>query len=149
MIRKGFGARKGSHSSTTKGSTEEERLGLVKGDKATGRQPTLPQYKDEEEDEQEDDWLGEDKVPQERGFRRELTPPRTQNRGKERVIEKEIEAGPTSVDSEEEEEVAHEKQRKKLTKKPPGGSQPPKPPPHDDPRLGGGGGGKAASGAFI
>ena len=149
IIRKGLGPRKGSHGSATKGATEEEQLGLVKGDTATGRRPTLPPYEDEEEEEQKEDWLGEDKVPQERGFRRELTPPRTQNRGKERVIEKEIEAGPTMVDSEEEEEVIHEKQRKKLTKKPRGGSQPPKPPPHDDPRLGGAGGGNAASGAFI
>lgn len=51
----GLGSRSGSHTSAAqKGATEEERLGLVKGDTSTG----LPQYEDDDTDE---DWEVEKK----------------------------------------------------------------------------------------
>lgn len=55
-VRSGLGPRTRSHSAT-KGATEEERLGLVKGDTNV---PQLPLYPEEEE---EDDWQLEGKSP--------------------------------------------------------------------------------------
>lgn len=57
-VRSGNGPRTRSHSAT-KGATEEERLGLVKGD--TNVPQLLPQYSEEEED--EEDWQLEGKSP--------------------------------------------------------------------------------------
>jgi hypothetical protein len=90
MIRKGLSARKGSHSSVVKGATEEERLGLVKGDTRTER-PALPPYEDDEEEDVEE-YIGDKKRAPEspdRGDRRNLTPPRREGK------EKELEAGTT------------------------------------------------------
>lgn len=79
-----------------KGATEEERLGLVKGDTVDGRLPALPSYEDEEEDE----WpsaVGEK--------RRELTPPR---HSPEREREKDLD-GETRSSEEEYYEVQKRK----------------------------------------
>ncbi|KIN08428.1 hypothetical protein OIDMADRAFT_85993, partial [Oidiodendron maius Zn] len=80
-MREGFSIRKSSLSS--KPGTEEERLGLVKGDTVTGRQPTIPDFGEEDAeqyDPDDDNWSVEDKMPYtqspERGPRRDLTPPR-------------------------------------------------------------------------
>lgn len=91
MVRKGLSARKGSHSSVVKGATEEERLGLVKGDTRTER-PTLPEYDDEDED---DEYLADkSRLPgsPDRGPKRNLTPPRK---------DKELEEGSVSSSQEE------------------------------------------------
>jgi hypothetical protein len=129
ILRSGFTARKTSHGAQTKGATEEERLGLVKGDTATGRQPTMPEFDEEEDIEDEDDdddWGIEDKpryaqIPN--GYRRELTPPRR---------------GSTEKEGEEEtrspEEHYEQQRRKWEARRGP-------PPPFDD--------GKGNSGAFI
>ena len=90
VSREGFGVRKSSLG--TKRGTEEERLGLVKGDTVTGRQPALPNFGEDEAenyDHDDDNWSLEDKQSYaqspERGPRRDLTPPR-------REKEKEAEA---------------------------------------------------------
>jgi hypothetical protein len=133
MIRKGLGTRKTS-GPQVKDATEEERLGLVKGDTMTGRQPTALDYEDDDIDE-EDEFIGDDKMglkaasSPELGQRRDLTPPRRD--GKER--EKEMEAGVRS-----DEEEYYERQRRKWDSK--GGKGLP-PPPFDD--------GKGGDGAFI
>ena len=137
MIRKGLGVRKTS-GPQVKGATEEERLGLVKGDTRTGRQPTALDYQDDDDDiDEEEDFIGDDKfVPlkaassPELGHRRDLTPPRRE--GKER--EKELEAGLRS-----DEEEYYEQQRRKWDSKKGGKGLPP--PPFDD--------GKGGDGAFI
>jgi hypothetical protein len=73
MIRKGLGQRKTSQGAQAKGATEEERLGLVKGDTRTGREPQEPEYVEDYED-----WTAEDKLRHrqspDRGPRRDLTP---------------------------------------------------------------------------
>lgn len=82
MIRKGLGQRKVSSGAQSKGATEEERLGLVKGDTRTGREPQEPEYIEdyEEDDDVSEDWTAEDKMRHgqspDRGPRRDLTPPR-------------------------------------------------------------------------
>jgi hypothetical protein len=91
MVRKGLGGRRGSHGAAVKGATEEERLGLVKGDTNTGRNPTLPPYEDE--DEEEDSWMGEDKPrmtssPERESPRRDLTPPRRGSKDKDAEVQK-------------------------------------------------------------
>jgi len=135
MIRKGIGSRGNSNASVTKGATEEERLGLVKGD--TRNSPELPAY----EDEDEEDWM-DDKArvplsmsPQntspDRGPRRDLTPPRRnepQGRGPQ------IKEEPIS------EEEYYDVQKRKWENEQRGGSPP---------RPGPGGGGAGSSGAFI
>jgi hypothetical protein len=119
MIRKGLGSRRGS-TPAVKGATEEERLGLVKGDTNTGRNPTtLSPYDDE--DEEDIEWM-EDKARQIPGPKRDLTPPRRDGKEKEKELE-------TS-----EEEEYYEQQRQKWDGK---GSKP----PYDDGTSGGGGGG--------
>jgi magnesium transporter len=91
MIRKGLGARRGSHGAAAKGATEEERLGLVKGDTNTGRNPALPPYEDEEE---EESWMTDDKPPQmtaspeRESPRRDLTPPRRGSKDKDAEVQK-------------------------------------------------------------
>lgn len=138
MIRKGLSARKGSHSSVVKGATEEERLGLVKGDTHTGRQPILPVYDDEEEDDEEESgYLADDKVhprqSPDRGPKRDLTPPRSAAK------DKEIEAGSTRSPEQE----YYEQQRRKFdTQKPATGTGRPLPPPPP-------GSGDGKGGAFI
>lgn len=125
MIRKGLGARKGSDP-RAKGATEEERLGLVKGDTRTGKQPTALDYEDDDYDrvDEEDEFIGDDKVPvaidssPERGYRRDLTPPRREGKEKEKEVE-----------SRSDEEEYYERQRRKWDKK--GGKALP-PPPRDD-----------------
>jgi hypothetical protein len=133
MIRKGLGARKSS-GPQVKGATEEERLGLVKGDTRTGRQPTALDYEDDDYNrvDEEDEFIGDDKVGLKSGSspERDLTP--TRREGKER--EKEYEAG--------EEEDYYERQRQKWdASKGKGGKEfPPPPPSFDD---------KGGDGAFI
>jgi hypothetical protein len=118
MIRKGLGNRRGS-TPAVKGATEEERLGLVKGDTNTGRNPTtLPPY-DDDDDEEDVEWM-EDKARQIPGPKRDLTPPRRDGKEKEKELE-------TS------EEEYYEQQRQKWDGK---GSRP----PYDDGTSGGGGG---------
>ena len=137
MIRKGLGARKTSAGggAQAKGATEEERLGLVKGDTRTGRLPTALDYRDDEddeldEDEDEDDDVGgfhaEDKLPLKAasspellgmGRRRDLTPPRRE-REREREKEMELESAARSDDDHGhdragEEEQYYEQQRRK------------------------------------
>ena len=135
MIRKGLGARKHSGGSAVKGATEEERLGLVKGDTATGRQPTVPPYEDEEDDY---DDLNDDKYSPgqrrspERGPRRDLTPPRREGKEREKELEADVGSGRSS------EEEYYEQQRKKWDGKQQGRGPPP---PFDD--------GKSGDGAFI
>ena len=135
MIRKGLGARKTS-GPQVKDATEEERLGLVKGDTRTGRQPTALDYEDDDDNEEEDEFTEDDKMglkadsTPELGHRRDLTPPRRE--GKER--EKEMEAGVRS-----DEEEYYETQRQKWDSKKGGKGLPP--PPFDD--------GKGGDGAFI
>ncbi|KAF8852441.1 DUF803-domain-containing protein [Acephala macrosclerotiorum] len=142
MIRKGLSSRRGSRGATVKGATEEERLGLVKGDTNTGRQPVpLETYDDEEED---DDYVRymEDKARQARGSperrggeRRDLTPPRRDTL----ETEKEEEAG--MAIGRDEEERYYEQQRKKFQSGQGGGGDGrgrglPPPPPFDDGRGG-------------
>jgi hypothetical protein len=91
MVRKGLGPRRGSHGAAIKGATEEERLGLVKGDTNTGRNPALPPYEDDEE---EDSWMAEDKQPQmtaspeRESPPRDLTPPRRGSKDKDAEVQK-------------------------------------------------------------
>ncbi|TVY37524.1 Magnesium transporter [Lachnellula occidentalis] len=70
--------RKHSGGASIKGATEEERLGLVKGDTATGRLATVPSY-DAEDDEESDEWPSVEK-------HRELTPPRRESPTSEKVM---------------------------------------------------------------
>jgi hypothetical protein len=91
MVRKGLGGRRGSHGAAVKGATEEERLGLVKGDTNTGRNPVLPPYEDE--DEEEDSWMGDDKPsmtssPERETPKRDLTPPRRGSKDKDAEVQK-------------------------------------------------------------
>ncbi|TVY86324.1 Magnesium transporter, partial [Lachnellula willkommii] len=69
MIRNHMG-RKHSGGASIKGATEEERLGLVKGDTSTGHLPSLPSY--DGEDDESDEWPSVEK-------QRELTPPRRES----------------------------------------------------------------------
>ncbi len=64
MIRMGQNARRTSVGANLKGATEEERLGLVKGDTNSGRNPGVPTtYEDDEEsDESIHEYLTEEKV---------------------------------------------------------------------------------------
>jgi hypothetical protein len=128
MIRKGLGVRKYSGSSAVKGATEEERLGLVKGDTATGRQPTETPFEDEEDeydDLDDDKFSPSQRQSPERGPRTDPTPRRE---GKER--EKESEASVGSSRSSEEEH--YEQQRRKWDGKKQGKG----PPPFDDRKSG-------------
>ncbi|KAG9229420.1 magnesium transporter NIPA-domain-containing protein [Amylocarpus encephaloides] len=77
MVRKGMGHRKASVGSHTKEATEEERLGLVKGD--TRIEPPVPPYVGEETEEEE--WPADPKSP---GRKRDLTPPRREGREPEK-----------------------------------------------------------------
>ena len=115
MIRKGLGARIVS-SPQDKGTTEEERLGLVKGDTSTGRQPTALDYQDEDDDLDEDDQMGN---------LRELTPPRGLGREKEKELELEVRS--------DDEEYHVRQARKWDSRKGKGGQKsPPLPPPFVD-----------------
>ena len=139
MIRKGLGARKHSGGSAVKGATEEERLGLVKGDTSTGRQPTVPPY--EEEDDSYDDLRDDKYSPHqrqspERAPRRDLTPPRRD--GKDHDKEVEAVGGGSGTTSEEE---YYEQQRKKWDGKQQQAGERGPPPPFDE--------GKGGNGAFI
>jgi len=130
MIRKGLGQRKTSHGAQTKGATEEERLGLVKGDTQTGRVPQEPEIvEDYEEDDDSEDWTAEDKLQHrqspDRGPRRDLTPPRRE--GKEKELEPE-----RSSDEEQYEQYRRKwGQNGGQGRKHPQGKPPP-PPPFDD-----------------
>jgi len=53
VLRKTIGSRKLSHTHAGKGATEEERLGLVKGDTQTGKEPTQVEPDEDEDDEYE------------------------------------------------------------------------------------------------
>lgn len=145
--RKGLGNRRGS-TPAVKGATEEERLGLVKGDTNTGRQPVLPTY-DDEDDEDEGD--GE-------GYLDDKTRMRSDSEGSRDLTsragrqDKEIEGGgPGTSRTRSEEEEFYEAQRRNwdsgrsqgLT----GRALPPPPPDDEDDRGGRGGGGRV--GAFI
>lgn len=138
MIRKGRGTRKTS-GPQVKGATEEEQLGLVKGDTRTGRQPTALDYHDDDDEiDEEDEFIGDDKLPLKAasspellGHRRDLTPPR-------REREKELEAGIRS-----DEEEYYERQRRKWDSKKGEKGLPPPPPPFDNGKGGDG------AGAFI
>jgi len=125
--RKGPGARKNSAArpgSQAKGATEEERLGLVKGDSRVGRLPTALDYRDQEEE--EDEFIGEDKVPLRSP--QSSSPPR--RAGKEREVrEKEYEAGG--------EEEYYERQRRNWDRKQGKGKELPKPPTDDEGKGGG------------
>lgn len=110
MIRKGLSSRRESHNSAAKGATEEERLGLVKGDTNSGRQPVLPEAYDDGEEEDDEDYNSyiEDKGRNmrgspERGAKRDLTPPR-----RDLMREKDEEAGNLG------EEDYYEAQRRKF-----------------------------------
>ncbi|KAH8597179.1 magnesium transporter NIPA-domain-containing protein [Bisporella sp. PMI_857] len=104
IIRKGMSTRK--NSAASKGATEEERLGLVKGDTRTGKEST-PDYDDDDYEHDDDDWSVEDKLPRaqsqspDRGPPRDLTPPKRRDT-------KELELG-GSVDDEEN----YQRQRRK------------------------------------
>jgi hypothetical protein len=133
MIRKGLSARKGSHSSVVKGATEEERLGLVKGDTQTGRKPVLPVYDDEDEEEDEEFSVDDKMRPRQspdRGPRRDLTPPRRE------LKDKEIEAGTRSP-----EQKYYEQQRPRYDSQNTTTGRPLPPPPP--------GSGDGKGGAFI
>ena len=123
MIRKGLGVRKTS-SPQVKDATEEERLGLVKGDTRTGRQPTVLDYEDDDYErvDEEDEFIGDDKL----GHRRELTPPRRE--GKEREKEMEVETEARS----DEEEYYQRQRRKWDDRRGNGGKGLPPPPPFDE-----------------
>jgi hypothetical protein len=132
MVRKGLGARRSSHGTAVKGATEEERLGLVKGDTNTGRNPALPPYEDEDE---EDSWMADDKPPmmtaspERESPRRDLTPPRRGSKDKDAEVQRA--AGNRSP-----EEQYYDNQARKWDGK---GKGPP--PPFDN--------GTGAHGAFI
>ncbi|RDL33805.1 Multidrug resistance efflux transporter EmrE [Venustampulla echinocandica] len=114
MIRQGLGQRRGSRGAHVKGATEEERLGLVKGDTGASK-PSLPPYDGPPAlVEDDDEWLGEDKLP---GQMRDLTPPRS------RELEKREEAGESSL-SEDDYTMQKRKARRERDGSPP--------PPFDD-----------------
>lgn len=92
MIRKGNARKHSGGASQVKGATEEERLGLVKGDTSTDPLPPL--------DDEEDEWPSEEK-------RRDLTPPRRKSPTREKE------------DASEEEEYYAEQKRKWDKKQPP------------------------------
>ncbi|KAG0649366.1 Magnesium transporter nipa2 [Hyphodiscus hymeniophilus] len=126
MIRKGLGQRKTS-GPQTKGATEEEQLGLVKGDTRTGRNPTALDYEDEDyertDEEDEDEFIGDDKAAH-----RQLTPPRREGKEREKQMELEPEAG-----SDEDEYYQNQRRNWKSRKGKGGGKAlPPPPPPFDD-----------------
>jgi hypothetical protein len=133
MVRKGLGARRSSHGATVKGATEEERLGLVKGDTNTGRNPALPPYEDE--DEEEDSWMADDKPPimtaspERESPRRDLTPPRRGSKDKDAEVQR-------ATGNRSPEEQYYDSQARKWDGK---GKGPP--PPFND--------GTGAHGAFI
>jgi len=125
MIRKGLGNRKSSHGSQVKGATEEERLGLVKGDTRTGREPVEPEYEAYDEEDEDSDFTVEGKLRHgespDRGQRRDLTPPRREGKEKE-------------TETETAEAEYYEQQKRKFNTssgKHPQGRAPP-PPPFDD-----------------
>jgi hypothetical protein len=137
MIRKGLSARKGSHSSVVKGATEEERLGLVKGDTQTGRQPVLPAYADEDEEEDEEyveDTNARPRQSPDRGTRRDLTPPKREGKDKD-----------VDMTSTSQEEGYFDPRKRRPVRKNTGTGRPLPPPPLDEPRGGAGG----AGGVFI
>jgi len=148
MIRKGLGNRRGS-TPAVKGATEEERLGLVKGDTNSGRQPVLPSYDDEDDDDEGEGWLDDKtRMRSDSEGSRDLT----SRSGRQ---DKEIEAGGSGMHrSRSEEEEFYEAQRRnwdagKQKGMSPGTGRalPPPPPDEDDEPRGGGRG--AARGAFI
>lgn len=125
ILRKGLGQRKTSHGTPAKGATEEERLGLVKGDTQTGRQPQV-EYAEEYDEDDDGDWIMEDKLRHQQyhldsGPRRDLIPPRHDGK------EKELEGGQMS------DEEQYEQQRRQWAQggKHPQGKPPP-PPPFED-----------------
>jgi len=138
LARKGLSARRLSHVSPTKGATEEERLGLVKGDTRSGREP-VDDVDNEDDDEEEYSRARQQQSPE----RRDLT---TREKGPEQIN--------ASVDENDEDEmdpsrrprlIKHSQQRSD-------GSIPPVPPPHDDSTLGRGAGrsgGGAGGGMFV
>jgi len=94
MIRKGIGSRGNSNASVAKGATEEERLGLVKGD--TRNSPELPAYDDEDDEDWMDDKpriplsMSPQNTSPDRGPKRDLTPPRrTEPQGRSSQITEE------------------------------------------------------------
>lgn len=160
MLRKGM--RRLSHNAPTKGATEEERLGLVKGDTQTGRVPhLLPDYV--EDDSEEEDWRAEDKLRMGQGRSdSELSTRRDRDLMGRR--EKEVELGGgedggeddtddgDGEDDREEEDKEYERQRRDWVSsgKHPQGKPPPPPPDEDKPGgRGTGMGGRGGGGAFI
>lgn len=140
--RKGLSARKGSHGSVVKGATEEERLGLVKGDTHTGRQPVVPVYADDDDEEEDDSGYSLDgKMPlrqsPDHSPSRDLTPPRKQTK------DKEIEVGSMSP-----QQQYYEQQRRRFQANNPNettGRPLPPPPEGEEPS----GSGNAKRGAFL
>jgi len=140
LPRLGLGIRQSSHLAI-KGATEEERLGLVKGNSTS--MPQLPVYEDEESD--EDEWKRLEDKARERGSPprgqsnrgsperagRGLTPPRA-GQGRE-WKDKELEAGV--------EDYEQQGRRWNESRGPP--------PPFDDGKGSGGAGAGAGAGAFI
>lgn len=126
-----LGQRKLSHGAQVKGATEEERLGLVKGDTNIGRTPQEPEYSEDYEEEPED-WTAEDKYAHrqspDRGPQRDLTPPRRD--GKEKQVES---------SGEDDNEYEYEKQHRSWVSsgKHPQGKPPPPPPSDEKPGQGG------------
>ncbi|RFU30541.1 hypothetical protein B7463_g5777, partial [Scytalidium lignicola] len=100
--KKGLGSRKSSNTATAqRGATEEERLGLVKGDTRTGREPRDDnEYERVDEDEDDytsgdEDWMADDKPryaspPRDPG-NRGLTPPRQRSKEQDKEAEAEAE----------------------------------------------------------
>ncbi|KAJ2906369.1 magnesium transporter NIPA-domain-containing protein [Zalerion maritima] len=131
--RVGLGSR-GYSTPRIKDATEEERLGLVKGDSQS--LPALPRY-DEDDDSDDPDPYTDDKQLEAR-YGRGITggsssPPR---RG--------------SDDSQNSEQAAYEASRRRWGDRSQGSSPPPPPPPHKDRRPPpGGGGSSGGDGAFI
>ncbi|CZT43579.1 related to DUF803 domain membrane protein [Rhynchosporium secalis] len=154
MVRQGLGSRRGS-TPAVKGATEEERLGLVKGDtNSSTRLPGPgPVYDDEEEEDgsSSSGW-GDDKarMRSDSEVSRDLTSrPVRADKG----LEAAGDVGGSQSRSRNEEESFYEEQRRKWAKG--GGSTgralPPPPPDEEDDMRGGlrSAGGRGRGGAFI
>jgi hypothetical protein len=142
IIRKGLAQRKASGGRAGKDATEEERLGLVKGDTRASNEPT--DYEEEEEEEYEDDFDAEDKLGgMSMGRTNEMGRDVTDQRGSSSRTrgEKEDEAG---VDLRSDEEEFYQQQKQKLDGKRPARKELPPPPPFDDEENG-----RGTGGAFV
>ncbi|KAK2630527.1 hypothetical protein QTJ16_001347 [Diplocarpon rosae] len=136
MVRRGLGNRRGSNPAA-KGATEEERLGLVKGDTNTGCRPPLPSYPDVDEEESEGS-LDISRLRSDSETSRDLT---SGPRGRDI----ELGAPARGEEDEGEEYYSQQRQNRDMMSKGTGRALPP-PPPDDefDDR-----GGNRRGGAFI